>query len=59
MTDLDRQGFIENGYCVLPSFSDPADLAELRRRAEAIVDTFDLVPRQRRSSALLPGGGGA
>jgi phytanoyl-CoA hydroxylase len=38
---IDRVGFARDGFAVVPHFKTAADIAELRARAEAIVEAFD------------------
>jgi phytanoyl-CoA hydroxylase len=41
LTAAQRQQYQDDGYLVLPDFKTATEIAELRQRAEAIVDDFD------------------
>ncbi len=41
LTETQQQQYQQDGYLVLPNFKTAAEIAELRQRAEALVDAFD------------------
>lgn len=41
LTETQKQQYQQDGYLVLPKFKTAAEIAELRQRAEQIVDEFD------------------